>query len=941
MPENEEPRDVVSGAGFKGRRRKRLTDAMCSMDPPAGQPPIGDFVTVVTAIQGAGYLTKIWQDPLGETVDPAAEVGLFHYDHVRVANLDGLAELLNRLGDMPRSAIIRGILKPDLPAFVPHPRRSRGGDGVATVDDVPRFWCGVDLDDLDVAPWLTPEQIASFARGLLPFPFSAAPCVWQLSASSGSAKKRSKGHAGVHLWFWLAEPRTSADLRHYFRQYPRVDRSLFKAVGLHFTADPILPAGAADPYAGQRIGMLSGFAVPAIPELPATAKTGGSVPLIGMGGGGDPVAIERLIKTLERSGALRSKSGTVRREARLALLDVLVNDLGFVGTEDDLHDIFMRVCVGAGDEDGETDFLEAMAWAENPNADRIGVGSLLIEAEGAALARNDAALLHEIRLIKNARHAETQPTGSAMIAAAMAAGVVPSGLVMTEGNAQARESSPGAAADDDEEGAEPEDGSGAGNAGADGTDSEDLDLVAFEDPENERFETWQEAGNGQRVRVPVLACAGNGEIALKGEINTRRMLKYLRVEVRWNAWLAERQVRREPDMQWRKMTDADWDRALTDAHNPAFRFPVQTGDFERALRSIAERHAVDPMTQAFRELLDRPAESVSGHDEGLDLESWLPAVCGIEDSAYHRAVGRYMVGAMVRRILLPGCKSDEMAVLISKVQGKGKSTLCRLLAPTIDGRETFTDALALGADPKEVLEQTGGIAIVEFSELAGSRGKEIEHIKAMVSRTEDTARPAYGRETVTRKRRFICIGTSNDETPLRDESGNRRFLPVRLRDDLDIDLERLGKVREWLWRLAAAELVASGMQETFRLPRELWDEAAERQAAALGRTAGEELLRDMFGEPEAGTEWVMSKDVSLWRNKHGKMPDQSFSGAMKRLGFVNTLVRDGGKPVRRWVRDTEGLEGSGRFVLNDTKGTFERVPMTNLSGAMAEFKPNG
>lgn len=41
MPENEEPRDVVSGAGFKGRRRKRLTDAMCKSRGASRQHPYG------------------------------------------------------------------------------------------------------------------------------------------------------------------------------------------------------------------------------------------------------------------------------------------------------------------------------------------------------------------------------------------------------------------------------------------------------------------------------------------------------------------------------------------------------------------------------------------------------------------------------------------------------------------------------------------------------------------------------------------------------------------------------------------------------------------------------------------------------------------------------------------------------------------------------------
>ena len=69
--------------------------------------------------------------------------------------------------------------------------------------------------------------------------------------------------------------------------------------------------------------------------------------------------------------------------------------------------------------------------------------------------------------------------------------------------------------------------------------------------------------------------------------------------------------------------------------------------------------------------------------------------------------------------------------------------------------------------------------IVEIGELAGMRRSDVEHVKALLSRQFDEARPAYGRMRRRQPRTFICVGTTNEDTYLVDETGNRRFLPMR------------------------------------------------------------------------------------------------------------------------------------------------------------------
>ncbi|BCB20278.1 VapE domain-containing protein [Bosea sp. ANAM02] len=415
--------------------------------------------------------------------------------------------------------------------------------------------------------------------------------------------------------------------------------------------------------------------------------------------------------------------------------------------------------------------------------------------------------------------------------------------------------------------------------------------------------------------------------------NVLLMARYLGAEFRHNEWERKDQVRMPGRQGWEKVEDRHKNRLFMKARGVGLNYPVGKEFFYDGLKYAAGDNVVDPMRDYLGNLHQMFPAAVRGHDSGLTLENWLPAIVGVEDTPYHRAVGRYLVGSMIRRILLPGCKSDEMVVLISKDQGKGKSTFCKELSPDLPGMEpgaAFCESLPLGADDKKVLEETGGKAVVEFAEMATVRGKEVEHVKSMLSKTHDSSRLAYGSETTERGRRFIFIGTTNDETPLRDQSGDRRFLPVKMPEGAEIDLARFREAKEWLLRLAVQELVASNWTETFRLPRELWGVAAEVQAASRGRSNCEELLIEMLGDATHGEERIAGADVELFRSTHrGSKP--ALGRMMKDLGFEREQGANKGNGAprpRHWVRITEGLTGSVQFVLSTDRKELRRPHAT-------------
>lgn len=149
---------------------------------------------------------------------------------------------------------------------------------------------------------------------------------------------------------------------------------------------------------------------------------------------------------------------------------------------------------------------------------------------------------------------------------------------------------------------------------------------------------------------------------------------------------------------------------------------------------------------------------------------------GAEDSRYTRAVSRKSMIAAVARIYRPGVKFDCVPIL-NGPQGIGKSTFFAKLAG-----EWFSDSLTL-TDMKDKAgpEKLQGYWILELGELAGMRKTDVETVKSFISRVDDKYRASYGVNVESHPRQCIIVGSTNAESGfLRDITGNRRFLPIRV-----------------------------------------------------------------------------------------------------------------------------------------------------------------
>jgi predicted P-loop ATPase len=218
--------------------------------------------------------------------------------------------------------------------------------------------------------------------------------------------------------------------------------------------------------------------------------------------------------------------------------------------------------------------------------------------------------------------------------------------------------------------------------------------------------------------------------------------------------------------------------------------PKQAGD---AADTAAQDHPVHPV----REYLD-----ALEWDHIPRIDHWLTTYLKAENSAsddsksdaddspdYLETVGAKWLISAVARIYSPGVKADHMLILEGE-QGTLKSTAFKTL-----GEPWFADDIPdLGnKDSKEYL---AGRWIIEVAELDAMTHPELSRVKAFLSCASDHFRPPYGRRTIDVPRQCVFAGTVNHNQYLSDETGGRRFWPVKTGA---IDIPALKKDRDQLW----------------------------------------------------------------------------------------------------------------------------------------------
>ena len=314
--------------------------------------------------------------------------------------------------------------------------------------------------------------------------------------------------------------------------------------------------------------------------------------------------------------------------------------------------------------------------------------------------------------------------------------------------------------------------------------------------------------------------------------------------------------------------------------------------------SVGKDATHEAIAIAARTRVQHPArsylESLAWDGRGR-LGRWLETYAGAVAHPTTTMIGRWSLIAAVARIFRPGCQADHVLILEGP-QGTGKSGLVRALAgpwylPQLPNLQNER--------PGQDLQ---GHWLVEIAELDAFRGISVSRIKDFVSRTLDVYRPSYGRCTITRPRQCVFIGTTNDETYLRDPTGARRFWPVTVGR---IQLAALVADRDQLWAEAVEEYRAgtpwfpdpswyadlAELQES-RFEDDPWEILIARHCEGLGHVSIDEVL-----------EGPLRKAIHEWT----RADQMRVADVLKRLGWHRR--RAGGSRQRRWFAPSADEQG--------------------------------
>jgi len=214
-------------------------------------------------------------------------------------------------------------------------------------------------------------------------------------------------------------------------------------------------------------------------------------------------------------------------------------------------------------------------------------------------------------------------------------------------------------------------------------------------------------------------------------------------------------------------------------------------------------------------------ESITWDGESR-LDTWLCNTYNVEDNEYHRAVGSNWLKGMAKRIVVPGCQFDYVLVIEGE-QGIRKSSSFAILGG--DWYHETTES----PDNKDFFMSLQGNLIIEFSEGETLSRGEIKKLKAVITTKFDKYRSPYERNVQTHPRRCVFAMTTNQSEYLKDETGNRRWLPVAAKGIVNTDW--LTENRDQLMA-EALHRVTVLKETTYEFPAVTAEEQAKRQVVS-------------------------------------------------------------------------------------------------------------
>lgn len=275
-------------------------------------------------------------------------------------------------------------------------------------------------------------------------------------------------------------------------------------------------------------------------------------------------------------------------------------------------------------------------------------------------------------------------------------------------------------------------------------------------------------------------------------------------------------------------------------------------------------------------------------------DGWGAEPSPTQPSDYLRAISANFFIGLVARVLRPGCQLDTMLVFEGD-QGVKKSSALRVLGGA------WYMAATESVTSKDFQQSLHGAWLAEIPELDSFSRGDRDRVKSIITIPIDRYRPSYGRHVRDYPRQCVFAGTTNKDDWGNDDTGLRRFWPVRCGE---VDLEIILALRDQ-WFAEAVHL--------FRAGASWWDTPRLATLTAQRDRQHEDVWTDTvldwltLKDETTSAEVLINSPLKFHASDIGRMEQNRISSILSLNGWKRQALRQNGRVVkgfRRIVTDT-------------------------------------
>ena len=257
--------------------------------------------------------------------------------------------------------------------------------------------------------------------------------------------------------------------------------------------------------------------------------------------------------------------------------------------------------------------------------------------------------------------------------------------------------------------------------------------------------------------------------------------------------------------------------------------------------------------------------------------------------------------------------SLDLILVFKGKQGIGKTRFFEHLTMI---SQYFGEGVCIDPRNKDSIIQATSNWICELGEIGSTLKKDIDSVKAMLTKANDEYRLPYGRTTLKFPRMTSFVGTVNDDKFLIDQTGNRRFATVPISDDVHIDynkqIKTFNALQLWaqVYRVVQEEIAKGAtMASCFRLDPEMKEELDSRNEIYTKPMKAEDEVIDILAKLNVERQITSSNftitdeymTVTEFISQHtelNKYTTEQVGKVLTKLGYESQRKKTNGRATR-------------------------------------------